>query len=259
MLILVTNDDGVDSKGLHALRAALDGVANARVVVLAPNRDWSAVGHTKTMDRPLRVTEIELPDGATAYASDGTPSDCVALAVLGLLGDRPDLVISGINKGPNLGDDITYSGTVAAAMEAVVNGIPGIAVSYADRYSWDFAPAARFVAGLATRVIERGLAPDILLNVNVPAGAISGVEVTRLGKRAYFSQLIERVDPFGRKYYWIGGDEPGGQGEPGTDLAAVAAGRISVTPIHLDLTNHRLMDQLRAWDLPSVLAGPDEV
>jgi 5'-nucleotidase len=256
MLILLTNDDGVDSKGLHALRRAVTPLPGTRVVVLAPNRDWSAVGHTKTMDRPLRVVEVELPDGATVLASDGTPSDCVALAVLGFFGARPDLVISGINKGPNLGDDITYSGTVAAAMEAVVNGIPGIAVSYGARTAGDFEPGARFVSGLAARVIEQGLAPDILLNVNVPAGPLTGVEVTRLGKRAYFDELIERVDPYGRKYYWIGGEEPGGHAEPGTDLAAVAAGKISVTPIHLDLTNHRLMEQVRAWDLGAMLHGP---
>lgn len=255
MLILVTNDDGVDSKGLHALRAALSRVPGARVVVLAPDRNWSGVGHTKTMDRPLRVTEIQLPDGSPAYVSDGTPSDCVALAVLGVLGERPDVVFSGINKGPNLGDDITYSGTVAAAMEAVVNGIPGIAISFGDRYAWEFDGAATFAAGLATRVIERGLAPDILLNVNVPAGPLSGVDVTRLGKRAYFDHLVERTDPYGRKYYWIGGDEPGGEAEPGTDLAAVAAGHVSITPIHLDLTNHRLMERLRGWDLAPIVTG----
>jgi 5'-nucleotidase len=253
MLVLITNDDGIDSKGLLALRAAVSRTPGARVEVLAPNRDWSAVGHTKTMDRPLRVTEVELPDGSRGYASDGTPSDCVALAVLGFLGERPALVVSGINRGPNLGDDITYSGTVAAAMEAVVSGIPGIAVSYGDRYSWEYEAAATFAAGLVGRAIERGLAPDILLNVNVPPGEIAGVEVTRLGKRAYYDELIERVDPYGRKYYWIGGEEPGGEAEPGTDLAAVAAGRISVTPIHLDLTNHQLLEQVRGWDLERVL------
>jgi 5'-nucleotidase len=257
MLVLVTNDDGVDSKGLQALRAALVTVPGIRVAVLAPNRDWSAVGHTKTMDRPLRITEIELPDGGKALASDGTPSDCVALAMLGLLDERPGLVVSGINRGPNLGDDITYSGTVAAAMEAVVSGVPGIAVSFGDRYSWEYAAAARFAAGLVERVIERGLAPDILLNVNVPAGDVAGVEVTRLGKRAYFDELVQRVDPYGRTYYWIGGQEPGGAGEPGTDLAAMAAGRISVTPIHLDLTNHALMDRLRGWELGRLLRTSD--
>jgi 5'-nucleotidase len=255
VLVLITNDDGVDSKGLHALRAAVARVPGIRVAVLAPNRDWTAAGHTKTMDRPLRVTEIELPDGGRAYASDGTPSDCVALAMLGFLGERPALVVSGINRGPNLGDDITYSGTVAAAMEAVVSGVPGIAVSFGDRYSWEYDAAAAFAAGLVGRVIEEGLAPDILLNVNVPPGRPAGVEVTRLGKRAYHDELIERIDPFGRKYYWIGGEEPGGQAEPGTDLAAVAAGRISVTPIHLDLTNHAWLDRLARWRLDKLLGG----
>lgn len=255
MLILLTNDDGVDSPGLHALRSAVGRLEGARVAVLAPDRNWSAAGHTKTMDRPLRMTEVTLPDGSTAYASDGTPSDCVALAVLGVLGEKPDLVISGINKGPNLADDITYSGTVAAAMEAVVNGVPGIAVSYTDRFAWEVGAAAEFAAGLAARAIERGLDADILLNVNVPAGAVGGVEVTRLGKRAYFDYLVERLDPYGRRYYWIGGEEPGGAAEPGTDLAAVAAGRISVTPIHLDLTNHRLIEHLRGWSLEGLLSG----
>jgi 5'-nucleotidase len=255
MFILVTNDDGIDSEGVRALFAAIRSGVGADVALLAPDRNWTAAGHTKTMDRPLRVTRLTLPDGSEAHTSDGTPSDCVALAMLGVLGQVPDLVVSGINKGANLGDDITYSGTVAAAMEAVVSGVPGIAVSYTDRLSWDFGPAAHFAATLVQRVIEEGLAADILLNVNVPPGPLTGVEVTSLGKRRYFDQLVERVDPYGRTYYWIGGEEPGGQGEPGTDLAAVAEGRISVTPIHLDLTNHRLMDRLRGWRLESALAG----
>jgi 5'-nucleotidase len=161
-------------------------------------------------------------------------------------------VVSGINKGANLGGDITYSGTVAAAMESVVNEVPGIAVSLASYREWDFEPAARFAARLAAKVLSEGLAPDVLLNVNVPSvgqGEIRGVAVTRLGKRIYRDRLIERQDPFGRSYYWIGGDEPSGQAEEGTDIWAIASSLISVTPIHMDLTNYRLIERLKGWNL----------
>jgi 5'-nucleotidase len=249
-MILVTNDDGVDSEGLLRLKQALERVAS--VEVLAPNRNWSASGHSKTLDRPLRVAEVTLADGSRAYSSDGSPSDCVALAFLGTLPERPSLVVSGINKGANLGGDITYSGTVAAAMEAIVIGVPSIAVSLDNYYEWDFAYAADFAAQLAAHVLKDGLAPDVLLNVNVPdlpADKIKGVQITRLGRRVYRSELIKRTDPFGRDYYWIGGETPTADLAEGTDVAAVHAGYVSVTPIHLDLTNHTLLEQLRSWDL----------
>ncbi len=250
MRILVTNDDGVDSEGLLALKRALSGVGDT--VVIAPNHNWSAAGHTKTMHKPLRVTRVTMADGDMGYSSDGTPSDCVALAMLGLAGERPDLVVSGINKGANLGGDVTYSGTVAAAMESVVNGVPAIAVSQSHPRSGDFDLAARFAARLAAAVLANGLDSGVLLNVNVPgvpAAEIRGVLVTRLGKRIYRDTLIERQDPFGRAYYWIGGDEPTGDAEEGTDIWAIANNYISVTPIHLDLTNYALMDRLRGWSL----------
>jgi len=250
-MILVTNDDGVDSPGLSALARALTRVES--VCVIAPNRNWTAAGHTKTLDRPLRVTEITLPGTRLgAYSSDGTPSDCVALGLLGLAPERPRLVVSGINTGPNLGSDITYSGTVSAAMEGVVSGVPAIAISLADYYEWNFLYAASFAARLARRVLRVGLESDVLLNVNVPRGRranIKGVKVTRLGRREYNDELIRRKDPFGRDYYWIGGKPPGGAGEPGTDLHAVAEGYVSVTPIELDLTNHALIEQIAGWGL----------
>ncbi|HEV7666082.1 MAG TPA: 5'/3'-nucleotidase SurE [Chloroflexota bacterium] len=250
-MILVTNDDGVDSPGLSALARALRAVED--VCVIAPNRNWTAAGHTKTLDRPLRVTQIKLPGTRIpAFASDGTPSDCVALGFLGVAPERPRLVVSGINTGPNLGSDITYSGTVSAAMESVVSGVPAIAVSLADPFQLDFRYAASFAARLARRLLRANLANDVLLNVNVPAGRrkdIKGVQVTRLGRRDYNDELIRRQDPFGRDYFWIGGAPPGGTGEPGTDLHAIAAGYVSITPVQLDLTNHDLIEHIARWRL----------
>jgi 5'-nucleotidase len=187
-----------------------------------------------------------------AFSSDGSPSDCVALGFLGLAPQRPRLVVSGINTGPNLGSDITYSGTVSAAMEGVVWGVPAIAISLADYYEWDFHYAAGFAARVARRVLREGLENDVLLNVNVPRGRrsdVKGVQVTRLGRREYRDELIRRKDPFGRDYFWIGGGPPGGVGEPGTDLHAVNAGYVSVTPVQLDLTNHELIEHIASWGL----------
>ena len=248
--VLLTNDDGFDSEGLQAARAALAKVGE--VAVVAPDRNWSAAGHNRTMDKPLRVANVRLPDGAAAFVTDGTPSDCVSLAVLGVLERRPDVVVAGINKGPNLGDDITYSGTVAAAMEGALAGIPSIAISLTDYFEWDFTYAADFAARLAMAVYDHGLPPGVLLNVNVPAlpaGEVKGVEITRLGKRIYRDMLIRREDPFGRPYYWLGGEVPRGVAEQGTDMWAIGEARISITPIHLDLTNYRLLDTLRRWHL----------
>jgi 5'-nucleotidase len=256
MHILISNDDGIDSEGLLALRAALAPLGE--VAVIAPERNWSAAGHTKTLDRPLRVREVRLRDGAVAYASDGAPSDCVALGALGFLGWRPDLVVSGINKGLNLGGDITYSGTVAAAMEAVIGGIPGIAVSLdyhraiALNEPPQFATAAAVAAALVEQALARGLASDVLLNVcvpHVPRERVAGVRITRLGMRRYKDELVTRTDPFGRHYYWIAGEPLGEEQAEGTDAWAVTHNYVSVTPIHLDLTNHRLLDVLRGWDL----------
>ncbi|HYP19032.1 MAG TPA: 5'/3'-nucleotidase SurE [Chloroflexia bacterium] len=250
MRVLLTNDDGVDSEGLFALKEALS--PDHEITIIAPDRNWSTSGHTRTMDRPLRVSEVRLRDGTTAYATDGTPSDCVALAALGFLSEKPELVVSGINRGNNMGDDITYSGTVAAAMEGIVSGMPSIAVSMGWEPEWLVDVGAAFVKRLVQQISVRGLDKDILLNVNVPSiphDEIKGVEITRLGKRVYNDELIVRTDPRGRKYYWMGGTEVTNELAEGTDVSAIEEGRVSITPIHMDLTNHNLLDKLRSWDL----------
>ncbi len=247
--ILLTNDDGIDSPGLLALKKAVEKIGE--VAVVAPDHNWSAAGHTKTMHKPLRVHRTALSDGSPAYTTTGTPSDCVALALMGILKRRPDLVISGINNGPNLGQDLTYSGTVTAAMESVIYGVPGLAVSFGARQG-DFSYTARFAARLATLVLEKGLPSGTLLNVNVPAlpaEKVRGVEITRLGTRVYRDTLVERTDPYGREYYWIGGEPPTGVADEGTDIWAIANDCISITPIHLDMTEYRLLDALKGWEI----------
>ena len=260
--ILVTNDDGIESRGLLALKLALDPIGD--VTVVAPDLNQSAVGHTKTLMRPLRVRERTLADGSTGYSVDGSPTDCVSLAFLGFFEERFDLVASGINYGANLGDDITYSGTVAAAMEAVINSCPAFAISQEYDEHIDFALAAKAAAVTARNILEHGLKRGELLSVNVPSvpvEACGGFEVTRVGKRIYQDELIRRVDPRGLPYYWIGGPAPSGISVPGTDFNAVVNRRISVTPIHLDLTGRRLLRQLHAWDwtLEGTAAGEEEV
>jgi 5'-nucleotidase len=248
--ILVTNDDGIDADALTPLAEALGAVGDVDIIV--PERNWSGASHSITLFRPVRVHPTKLRHGHAAFMTDGSPTDCVRLAALGFLRHKPDLVVSGINRGANMGDDITYSGTVAAAMEGLLSGIPSIAISIgAFGADTDYAPAASFAALLARNILDRGFAQDSLLNVNVPAlprERIAGVEVTRLGKRTYRDQLIERLDPYGSPYYWIGGPAVSEDAEPGTDVAAVRAGKISVTPIALDLTNHKLIDELVTWD-----------
>jgi 5'-nucleotidase len=247
--ILVTNDDGVFAPGLLALKRALDRIG--RVTVFAPDHNWSAAGHSKTMHKPLRAWKVTLADGTPAYTTTGAPSDCVGMAVLGMIEPLPDLVVSGINQGLNVGHDITYSGTVAGAMEAVVSGLPAIAVSL-DSYEGDkdFTPAAEFAARLAQRVLAEGIPPNTFLNVNVPvapAGQIRGVLFTRLGQRLYNDALIRRQDPRGRDYYWIGGAPPSGIPEDGTDIGAITNGYISVTPICMDMTDYKLLQRLQGW------------
>jgi len=248
--ILITNDDGVDAPGLLALQKALREVG--QVTVFAPDHNWSAAGHTRTMHKPLRVSQTTLLDGTLAYTTTGAPSDCVALVLLGILDHQPDLVVSGINQGANVGHDITYSGTLAAAMEAVIFGIPALAVSLDSYQSKDCACAAQFAARLLKLVLERGLPPDTFLNVNVPAVSqdeMAGVRITRLGKRIYRDTLVERQDPRGRNYYWIGGEPPTGVPEEGTDIWALANNYVSITPLHLDLTQYQMMEELRRWGL----------
>jgi 5'-nucleotidase len=241
MHILVTNDDGVSAPGLNALARNLDRLG--RVTVLAPDRNWSASGHVKTMHRPLRVWETTLADGFPALATDGAPSDCVALALLGMVEMPVDLVVSGINPHANLGHDVTYSGTVTAAMEAVIAGVPGLAVSLDSPEDHegplDFGPAAEVAARVAAAVTADALPKGVLLNINVPYGpieAMRGITVTRQGLRVYRDELVRRDDPRGRPYYWIGGQAPTGVADEGTDVGALAAGFVSVTPLQLDLT-----------------------
>ena len=246
--ILVTNDDGVHSPGLLALKQALEAVG--QVTVFAPDRNWSAAGHSKTMHKPLRINQVTLADGSPAYTTNGAPSDCVGLALLGAIPHLPDLVVSGINQGGNLGHDITYSGTVAGAMEAVVGGVPAIAVSLDAREWSDFRAVTAVVARLARLILLNGLPPNLLFNVNappVPSDAVQGVVVTRLGQRVYRDVLVERLDPKGQPYYWIGGEPPSGVIEDGTDIGAVANGYISITPLSMDMTAYGFMEQLQAW------------
>jgi 5'-nucleotidase len=252
MHILVTNDDGVMAPGLLALAQEMRSLG--QVSVLAPDRNWSASGHVKTLDRPLRVKEVFLADSTRALATDGAPSDCVALAVLGLLSTSIDLVVSGINPKANLGHDVTYSGTVTAAMEAAIWGLPGIAISidYEEngQGSLDYGTAARVAHWVVDNVIARGLPKDTLLNVNVPnlpADQLKGIKVTRQGLRVYRDLLVSREDPRGRPYYWIGGEAPTGVPEDGTDFGALAEGYVSITPLHLDLTAYRVMEALQGW------------
>jgi 5'-nucleotidase len=252
MHILVTNDDGVNAPGLLALAQEMRRLG--KVTVLAPDRNWSASGHVKTMHRPLRVRLVELADGSEAYASDGAPSDCVALALLGLLPDKIDLVVSGINPNANMGHDVTYSGTVTAAMEAVISGVPGIAVSLDSPQNHqgrlEYGPAARIGRRVVEIALQHGLPFGVVLNVNVPYlpdDQIQGLSVTRQGLRLYRDSLVERADPRGRPYYWIGGEAPGGVPEPGTDFGALAEGQVSITPLHLDLTDYHARDVIQAW------------
>jgi 5'-nucleotidase len=252
--ILVTNDDGVLSPGLLALVQEMRKLG--KVSILAPDRNWSGGGHVKTLDRALRVREVRLSDGTQAFASDGAPSDCVSLAALGYIKEPINLVVSGINVGANLGHDVTYSGTVTAAMEAVIAGVPGVAVSLEAPENHvgeiEFGPPARAARRVVEQVIANGLPPEILLNVNVPFLSdeqMRGFRLTRQGLRVYHNRLDERLDPRGRPYYWIGGDAPTGVSERGSDIGALSEGYVSVTPLHLDLTAYRMLPDLNTWGL----------
>jgi 5'-nucleotidase len=252
--ILLTNDDGVDAPGLLALAQAFADLG--KVSILAPDHNWSASGHVKTMHRPLRVREVRLADGTPAFSSDGAPSDCVALAVLGLIEGKIDLVVSGINPNANIGHDVTYSGTVTAAMEATISGVAGMAVSMdSPEYHsgpLDFRAAARVAAGIARQVLSRSLPVGVLLNVNVPGLAtedLKGVRITRQGLRVYRDALVAREDPRGRPYYWIGGGPPTGVADAGTDFWALQEGFVSVTPLQLDLTAAEHLSTLEQWGL----------
>ena len=265
MRILLTNDDGISAPGLQAVRRVLRQLDGVELAVIAPDSNRSATARSITTRSPLSIEEVEFGDGDRGYATDGTPVDCVRFAELGLVGDRPDLIVSGINHGANLGDDITYSGTVAAALEGIVLGIPAVALSQqsstggmgyvSGRFEFDVcaAFAAQLVAGLATEAMPEAT----LINVNCPAGEPNGVEVTKLGKRIYNDELklVDEETDRGRRRYEIYGWKPGYEEIEGTDLFAVAEGRISVTPIHFDLTDHGGLERLRGWGFAEMLAA----
>lgn len=257
MHILVTNDDGVNAPGLLALVQAIQQLG--KISVLAPDRNWSASGHVKTLHRPLRVKETTLADGTPALATDGAPSDCVALALLGIIQEPIDMVVSGINPYANVGHDVTYSGTVTAAMEGAIWGLPSLAISL-DRKDEGpkliyYDTAAKKAAQIVKVVQKNGLPPNVLINVNVPnlpESEIQGSMVTRLGLRIYRDVLISREDPRGTPYYWIGGEAPTGVPDEGTDIGALAGNFVSICPLQLDLTAHRCLDTIRGWDWSSM-------
>lgn len=253
--ILLTNDDGIHSVGLHALIDVLKPLAEVQVI--APDRERSAVSHSFSMNHPLRARKMN----GHITVIDGTPTDCVMFGALGYLPRKPDLVVSGINTGPNMGDDVTYSGTVAAALEATMLRIPSFAISMGGRIPFGteyedaspFKEAAEFAAVVARDILTNGVPPGTFLNVNVPIssnGSCKGVKITRLGKRIYMDRIIERIDPQNRTYYWIGGPEPEMVPEEGTDFQAVKDGYISVTPLRFDLTNHSAISDLEQRNLP---------
>lgn len=263
MRVLITNDDGIGAAGLHALRRALASLPEVEVHVIAPDSNRSATARSITTRSPLWVEEVSFDDGATGFATEGTPVDCVRFADLGLLGERPELIVSGINHGSNLGDDITYSGTVAAALEGIVLGIPALAISQQSAAkemdfrlgrSFDFSYSTRLATEIVRLVASDPLPPGTLINVNCPAGRPTGIDVTRLGKRLYNDELrLVEEDGGGRRRYEIYGFEPSFEDEEGTDLAAIARSRVSVTPVHFDLTDREGLERLRGWDLEAML------
>jgi 5'-nucleotidase len=246
MLVLLTNDDGVDAKGLLALKKELSKIG--QVWAVAPDREQSATSHSLTLQHPLRINRI----AERFYSVDGTPTDAVMLAVHAILKRRPDILISGINHGPNMGDDVSYSGTVAAAMEGTILNIPSIAVSNVNWNAKHFGSAARFVGKLAKFVLKNGLPKYTFLNVNIPdrKQAITKFRITRLGKRVYSDVVIEKIDPRGKNYYWIGEQTPiWEKREDDTDFAAVQKGYVSITPLHLDMTDYRALEQIKRWKI----------
>lgn len=251
MRILVTNDDGILADGIRMLGQEL--VKLGEVSVVAPDRERSATGHAITVLRPLRIERMEFPDSRVrAWAVDGTPSDCVKLALEDLLEWEPDVVVSGINRGPNLGTDVLYSGTVSAAIEGAIYGIPSIAISVAAFDNCNYLLAAEFGRQLVSKVAEKGLPPKTLLNVNIPSVErqdLAGVSITKLGARVWKDVFDRRVDPRGRTYYWMAGSVEEYDGDLDVDSVAVRHNMISITPIHLDLTKYDLIESLKTWNI----------
>jgi len=243
LLILLSNDDGVSARGLQTLAKTLQPLG--RIVVVAPDRERSAVGHSLTLHKPLRVHEV----GADVYSVNGTPTDCVTLAVNTILPEKPVLLISGINRGANLGDNITYSGTVAAAMEGALLGIPSMAVSVVGEGHLRYKEAAQATLRFSRKIAAHGLPAHTFLNMNVPslpAEQISGTRITCMGRRIFKDPVVEKKDPRGRSYYWIGGEEIVSTGKGNSDYEAIAQNYISVTPLHLDLTHHEILGEMES-------------
>lgn len=251
MRILLTNDDGIHAEGIQALRKSLETIA--RVILVAPSYERSATGHGITMHKPIRADKTQLPGSdETHWSVVGTPADCVKLALEALLEEPPDLVVSGINHGANMGTDILYSGTVSAAIEGVINGLPSIAVSLTEYGDLDFSVAAAFTTRLCTLLKEKGFPVETMLNVNVPAGQVNGVRITKLGSRHYVNSVERRTDPRGREYFWLAGDVVNREGDGSTDVDAIQKNCISVSPIYFDLTNYQVIEELKAWDLKNL-------
>lgn len=244
--ILVTNDDGIGAEGIRALAKAMGTLGN--VTIVAPDREQSATSHALTLHRPLRMRKISERE----LGVDGTPTDAVLLGVHGFLKERPALVVSGINHGPNMGNDVLYSGTVAAASEGTFLGIPSVAISLATWDAADFGPSARVAQALVAQLLRRGLPAKTCLNVNIPPipfEEIKGVRVTRLGKRVYRDVIVEKTDPRGKLYYWIGGEEPTWENDDSSDFTAVERGYVSVTPLTFELTDYKELVDLEAKGL----------
>lgn len=242
-IILLSNDDGIHSPGLKRLAREVRGLG--RVFVVAPDRERSAASHSLTLHRPLRVTET----GPDEYAVDGTPTDCVTLAVNSILPQRPDIVLSGINMGTNLGEDVLYSGTVSAAMEGTMLGIPSVALSLGNPFSDAIGYAGKFAAKITRHVLREGLPDDTLLSINIPGvKRINGYRITKLGKRFYSDVIIEKTDPRGKKYFWIGGEIDRWEGGSDSDFHAFSKGYVTITPLHFDMTNYESLRGLKEWD-----------
>jgi 5'-nucleotidase len=257
MRVLLTNDDGITAAGLNAMRRALLELTDVDLEVIAPDSNRSATGRAVTLRDPIWVEEVEFGDGTTGFATDGTPVDCVRFASLGLIDSPPELIVSGINHGANLGDDITYSGTVAAALEGIMLGIPAVAVSLAG--GRDFGPLARFVARLVDELDDVPMPEGTLLNVNGPGGELNGARACRLGKRVYNDKMeLTEEEAGGRRRYRLYGQEPGYEHEDGTDFAAIAEGLIAVTPLHFDLTDQAGVEELAGFDLERLLRPATE-
>ncbi|MEP7286818.1 MAG: 5'/3'-nucleotidase SurE [Chloroflexota bacterium] len=250
MHILVSNDDGILAPGLLALATAMRVFGT--VTVIGPEENQSANGHRKTLTKPLRINSTHLADGTLAYSTDGAPADCVGVALLGFIKEPVDLVVSGINRGPNMGQDLTYSGTLAAAFEGAIFHKPAVAFSLDDRSAEaNYSAAAEIAQRVVRQVIAHSLPPLTLLSVNVPnlpLSHLAGMYITRQGTSVFRDELVERVDPSGRPYYWIGGEAPTGDLEAeGTDIWAVHNGYVSITPVHLDMTAHQMIHHLKEW------------